>query len=210
MMETTLIQMDKEEAKIHLQDYRDALRLRHDDEYEAAAAAYAELAKGTPLIDVRAAIVQGGFFDDMRPRLALARADRRQVRFSWPSTRTEAIYDASSPNAGWAGPTLIISVEMGRHHERRGTHRYGLTLNGFALIPMVPAHVRIDAGLIRSNLRRYFILWEVEQWAESRMRAEPDRDPMLLKHIAGDLYAVVAEWDLTDIERLVMTARREG
>lgn len=33
-------------------------------------------------------------------------------------------------------------------------------------------------------------------------------DPALLKHIGGDLYAVVATWDLTDLERAVLDGHR--
>ena len=29
-------------------------------------------------------------------------------------------------------------------------------------------------------------------------------DPMLLKHIDGELYSVLAEWDLTGVERAIM------
>lgn len=31
-------------------------------------------------------------------------------------------------------------------------------------------------------------------------------DPLLLKHITGRLFAVVAQWDLTEIERAIMNA----
>lgn len=32
-------------------------------------------------------------------------------------------------------------------------------------------------------------------------------DPALLKHIGGDLYAVLATWDLTELERSVLGGR---
>jgi hypothetical protein len=48
----------------------------------------------------------------------------------------------------------------------------------------------------------------VEQWADTRIGARPDRDPYLLRHLHGDAYAVLAEWDLTPLEQLVMTGRR--
>jgi hypothetical protein len=31
-------------------------------------------------------------------------------------------------------------------------------------------------------------------------------DPLLLKHLGGPFYVVLAAWDLTDVERAVMTA----
>lgn len=48
-----------------------------------------------------------------------------------------------------------------------------------------------------------FILWEVDRWIP-----EPPRDPFLLKHIGAGLYAILAAWELTEIERAVM--RQQG
>lgn len=76
--------------------------------------------------------------------------------------------------------------------------------DGYALVPIVPADVR---SKVTGQLSTYFTLWEVEQWADQRIRSLSDRDPLLLKHIGGELYAVVAEWDLTEIERAVMAGR---
>lgn len=35
----------------------------------------------------------------------------------------------------------------------------------------------------------------------------PPGDPLLLKHLAGTLYAVLAVWDLTELERAVFGGR---
>jgi len=32
----------------------------------------------------------------------------------------------------------------------------------------------------------------------------PPRDPALIRHIRGDLWAVLAVWDLTELERAVL------
>jgi hypothetical protein len=52
-------------------------------------------------------------------------------------------------------------------------------------------------------LRHYVTLFEVDQW-----EPVPPTDPALLKHIAGDLYAVLAVWDLTELERAVIAGTR--
>ena len=65
-----------------------------------------------------------------------------------------------------------------------------------AIVPTVPPRFRPSASL--SN---YHILFE----AEWDMIAP--RDPALLKHIGGDLYAVLAVWDLTEVERAVLQQR---
>ena len=96
------------------------------------------------------------------------------------------------------GGSLLINVpfQHPKPHEMK---------TGFALVPMVPADVRPKGAL--SN---FFVLWEVQAWASRAQVMQPDRDPYLLKHLAGDLYAVVAEWELTDLERAIMTGRRRN
>ena len=76
---------------------------------------------------------------------------------------------------------------------------------GYAMVPMVPADVRPETG----QLKDWFVLWEVEQWHDNR-HTEPPRDPFLLKHIGGTLYAILAEWDLTEVERSIMAELAEN
>jgi hypothetical protein len=47
------------------------------------------------------------------------------------------------------------------------------------------------------------ILWEAE-WQHV------PSDPLLLRHITGPLYAVLASWDLTELERAVLSRRLES
>lgn len=36
----------------------------------------------------------------------------------------------------------------------------------------------------------------------------PPGDPALLKHMGGDLYAILAVWDLSPLERAVLAGKR--
>lgn len=194
-MNVSTITMPKELAAAKLRAYREQLRRRADEEYEAAAAGYAALAAGTPLLNLTEAFAQTGLGEDGRPRLAIARADRKQVTVTVRPISLE--FDTLRKSRwGYEGSLLITIPFTSATH----THRYG-----YALVPMVPADVRPSG-----SLRDYFILWEVEQWSDRPLLAWPDRDPYLLKHLAGDLYVVVAEWELTELERAVMTGRRQG
>jgi hypothetical protein len=65
-----------------------------------------------------------------------------------------------------------------------------------AMVPLVPIHLRPKRAL-----GNYHILWEAE-W-----RRVPPVDPMLLRRIGGDLWLVVAAWDLTEVERAAMATR---
>jgi hypothetical protein len=74
-----------------------------------------------------------------------------------------------------------------------------------AQVPIVPPKLRPRGGHV--NLSNYATLWEVDDWQWMRDPA-PACDPALLRHVAGDIYAVVATWDLTELERLVLSGRR--
>jgi hypothetical protein len=69
---------------------------------------------------------------------------------------------------------------------------------GHCIVPLVPPQHRPR----RPKLGRFHVLWEVERWDHTA-----PRDPALLRHIRGDLWAVVATWDLTELERAVLAQR---
>lgn len=72
-----------------------------------------------------------------------------------------------------------------------------------SMVPIVPPRHR-PAGA--GDLSSFLVLWEADDWAWSQVPAPPG-DPALLRHVGGDIYAVLATWDLTDLERLVLTGR---
>jgi hypothetical protein len=63
-----------------------------------------------------------------------------------------------------------------------------------APVPFMPPSVRPKRWL-----STYHILFEVERW-----NTYP-ADPFLLKHITGWLFVVHAEWDLTELERQLLS-----
>lgn len=210
-MDVQTITMEPEEARERLRAARRQLHRRADAEYEAVAAGYEALADGTPLITLSEVIRAGGFDEKMRPRLAIARADRRRVRFSWSPHATMGSFD-SSPLPSWDrrhSLTDVTTIDFERRHEYQ-PDRWSHTVEGYALVPMIPPQVREATRVPASRDRQHHILWEVEQWSDTPLRASPDVDPFLLRHLGGDLYAVLAEWDLTPLERAVMAGRRQA
>lgn len=209
-MNAPTITMPQDQAQKKLEEYRESLRRRADAEHEALVQAYEQLATGTPLISLEQAIREGGFDEKMRPRLAIARADRKQVQFTWRGWDTSALFDTRI-RSNYGGSTLWRRVELGRQHGLKRKWGDGtttsITVQGYALVPMIPADVR---NRMKGQPRDHFILWEVEEWSDRPITAQPDIDPLLLKHLHGDLYTVLDQWDLTEIERLVMSGRREG
>lgn len=206
-MNVETIEMDPAEARAASAEYAAILRRGFDAEYAAVRDGLDALGRGEKVIAAGAAIAAAPRDDAGRPLLAIARADRKEVRFRWRSSDRAAGFSTAHPNAPVATDTLDLTVDMGAAHGRRDGHGYGTTIQGFALVPLVPpAGLRVIGG--RSQLCRAFVLWEVEQWADSRRTAKPDRDPYLLRHLGGDLYSVLYEWDLTELERAVMYGRR--
>lgn len=210
-MDVPLITMEPAAAMDKLQAYRHELKRRVDVEYEAAVAGYTVLAEGLPLLDLREVFRAAGFHPDGRPKLAVARADRPQVMVRVRRDSLEFNALANPWQFNYNG-SLVVNVAVSRRVSDGGfAGQLALSLEeallksqGWSLVPMVPADVRP-----KGNLRDFFVLWEVEQWADLPISSVPDRDPYLLRHIMGELYAVVAEWDLTDLERAIMAGRRE-
>lgn len=219
-MNVTTIQMEPEEAQAKLEAYRKALEGRHsaevEEEWKAAELAYRELAKGTPLIDPFAAIRGCGWRPDGRPVLAIARAD--QKRCQWDIARSPRWWnsEAKQMTGAWTPMAWRFQAYRDRLSMWSGRRAGNLTFevdqitldppvvpkHGVAMVPMVPPDVLPPRGC---DLSKHFILWEVESWDMA-----PPVDPMLLKPIGGNLYAVVAQWDLTDIERMIIAGTRRA
>lgn len=208
-MNTPTITMPKDQAREKLRLYRARIHKRADAEFEQIAKGYEALASGLPLIDMDSAIAAGGFFPTMAPKLAICRADRKVCRFFWRAREQRIDFRGGETSQAMKSPTLNLRANVGRLHEQ--VHRtpdggsWGRDLTGYTMVPMVPADKMPATG----QLSEYFILWEVEAWQE-RHPNRPPTDPYLLKHIGGSLYAVVAEWDLTELEKSVMKGRVQG
>lgn len=204
-MNTPLIEMCEFEAAEKAKAYKrmlgarrgKALSLEVKREYEQALAGFKVLAKGLSLIDLEAAMRAGGFDEKGRPKLAIGRADRDIMRFSW-----QGIQGVFEPRHAYSGAKDVRRV-MFEYRPIAADFRRGdwtTQHDGYARVPLIPADVRPATG----GEKDWFVLWEVEKWADSYNQIVPDKDPYLLKHVGGQLYAVLAEWDLTDLERAIM------
>ncbi len=212
-MNVATLSMPVEEARAKLDEYKNGLTLRNDEEYERLVRAYGALAKGTALVVLSQVIAKAPRDEKVRPRLAIARADRRQVRYR--RDRNAAAFETFSTRNSWRERTLgtllsiptvdAVTPAYPRSRFAPPDQWRDSTLEGYAIVPLVPPAVR---G--RRALNTHFVLWEVETWADAPLRTQPDRDPYLLQRIGDDLYAVVGEWDLTDVERAILADRRHG
>lgn len=196
-MDVPLITLPRVEALQKVAAYQRAMKRSKNPELAAAEAGYAALAEGRALLDLNLAVGAGGWTPEGHPRFAVARADRLSVRYE--IERPWLRFDSSITGRG--GPSLRRSVALS------SMPAPDASWNGWrradALVPLVPADVREEARKAAqfTGERSWYILWEAV-W-----KPVPPRDPILLEHLAGSLYVVLAQWNLTDLERALMSGR---
>lgn len=191
-MNVPVLEVSEQEARRKLAALRGRLHKDAEAEYVAIRKAYEAVEQGGKLVDVDAAIRHGGFDEKMRPRIAIARADRKVV--SYRCYRSDEGLFLTHNGYERRYPALENRIRL--------AERCRESVHAFARVPLVPADVRPATG----QLRDWHVLFEVDQWFE-RHPDRVSRDPYLLKHVAGSLYVVLAEWDLTDLEIAVLSAR---
>jgi hypothetical protein len=185
-MDVATLNITRQQASEAVVHYRRALKLRRNAEDEAILRGYNAVLKGRKLIQLTEVIAAGGADEKGRPRLAVARADQQLCHVTvYPNGSLQFSY------ARWPRRNRSLTIAM-----QAGTVRGGNYLEARAIVPTIPPQHRPA-----DDLAKYHILWEAT-WDEV------PRDPALLKHLGGDLYAVLAVWDLTDLERAVLAGRR--
>jgi hypothetical protein len=184
-METSRIDMDPQAAKEALRAYRQHKHpATHED--ELIMRAYRAIARGKVVIRAFDSVRQAGFDKQGLPRLALIRADVRRCICTVSSNRVTFRADSRS-----ARHEVEVPWEAAKN-EQRGWRR------GAALVPIIPLNLRPKASALSS----YHILWEAD-WTEAPV------DPLLLKRLQGDLWVVVAAWDLSPVERAIIAERQQ-
>lgn len=215
-MDLQTIEMERPKARRAFLDYRKAVRERHNAEDEEIMRGYRELAAGRTLLHLSQTMSAGGVSEiswrqrandpetlrvSVLPRLAVCRAHVRTAFTdgirqdgSLEIRSKEAVSERNRFDRVRFGERTFPTHDLYEESWQRD-HRQHFR----AMVPLIPPALRPKAGL-----HNFHILWEAE-WKIHRPPAP--RDPALLRHIGGDLYAVVAIWDLTDLERAVLGAR---
>jgi hypothetical protein len=181
----------RDEARERLAEYRRQLDIEYDARDAAIAMGYRAIARGHRVISLSRTVEAGGWFDNGLPRIAIGQATEDEVAVSWSGDRLQFFHGdwLNSRGALVGAHTTIVPISNPpdvQHRWRAG---------GRTIMPLIPPRYRPKWR----RLRHCHLLWEVESW-----RPVPPRDPALLRHIGGDLWAVLAEWDLTELERHVL------
>lgn len=203
-MDLDLIEMPVAEARKRFIEYRDAVRARHNEEDAEIMRGYRAMANGSQLLVVSNALKQGGLDEHGRPRLAIMRADRPWCWFKRDS-RSGNVEFSADERVGWTRRRPNVSRYPDYLQFRSvfpipatASHSDGIwSFRHRALVPSIPPSLRPSG-----SLANYHLLWE-PSWEE----IPPPPDPVLLKRISHDLYAVLAVWDLTEIELAVLGRR---
>lgn len=201
MNSVELIREDPETARRKFDAYRKAAHraaLRGvEAEYAAIRDAYREQAKGLPLLRLSRAFHATGWNADGSPTLGIARADRKIVEVRLRDDHI-SFYSGAPGYARYDGSSsLTVQVRLADMPPRPEGAKWW---RARAVVPLIPPEVLPE----RCDLMKRHILWEAD-WKEV------PSDPMLLRHLGGDLWVVEAAWDLTEVERAVLAGRiREG
>lgn len=167
--------------------------------------AYKALEEGRKMVSLSEAIIKGGTDSNNMPKIGIARADMSSVRCASYPAGTVRFFDGRPRAEGWSKrrikkenpwknefPGLLPKWTWNRDYE--GTTAGART--GNARAPYIPPHVRPE------NSADYLVFWEA-QWSMDEVPKPRPRvviDPAILEQVVGDLYMVVATWDLTPIE----------
>jgi len=198
-MELQQIQMDKERARELYLEYKAAPKSEETAaEDTAIARGYKALSEGRAIIDLKEAFASAGVDDEGRPRLAIAGSTALDV-VCRTKNDTAAFYWGNAIHRSRYG-----NIETNRRATRSirrvactgvGDYSWGKLLH--TPTPNVPPRFRPKRGL-----RWCYTLWEVDKWESVPY------DPFLLRRVGGDLYVVLAQWDLTELERSVLAGTR--
>jgi hypothetical protein len=209
-MEVQTISAPINEARTKLAEYRAALKKQWTKTDEILVHTYRQLAKGRMLIDVRSAILSAGFDEHHRPKLAIARADQPHVWWR-RSIYTRQGYVRGLQSSPRSGPfnerstarDFLFHVPPTDAWPECGSKCPASHMrDARAMVPLIPPSFRPEG----SHLSRCHVLWD----AQGAWEAEPPTDPFLLRRVHGDLFAVLAVWDLTELERAVLRGIRAG
>lgn len=215
-MEIQKIQMPKDKAKEEWRKYNELIKKRHDKYLDEMKKCMYQLSQGKALIDIYKVMEKAGVNKNFNPKLAIARADWKEVRFTKTDSgrgffrnedRGKYNYDNwALKSEGDIDLQPKTFMEWAREKEKLKTDKKDYNVDGWGIanpntktkVPIIPAQL-IPEG----NLNQYYILWEVDNWED----LPKQDDPLLLKRITENLFVILSAWDVTELEQSIISGR---
>ncbi len=197
--EIVKIKMPKEQAKEEWKKYVDVLKNRKEKYLQTMKQAMYHMKEGRELIDVYKTIKKAGLNENNEPRLAIARADLKEVIFE-KKDEGAGNYDMANRGYSYKDDVNLPQKTFSVHWKREdGTSDNSWHIENKRIktkVPMVPVEILPDG-----DLSNYYILWEANEWEE----LPETKDPFLLKRISENLFAILGAWDLTELEQSIIS-----
>lgn len=209
-MEIPKIKMPKEIAKEEWKKYNDLLKKRKDKYLEDMKKAMFQLKSGNELLDIYVVMEKVGVNKELQPRMAIARADWKEVVFtkkdagrgffsgetsSWPNKAKGDIDLQPKTFPQWRRKQDEIKMNDGS--TRNADSRWQIANEHLKTkVPIIPSNLEPE-----DSLKNYYILWEVEAWENV---PPPRYDPLLLKRITENLFVILGAWDVTELEQSII------
>jgi hypothetical protein len=203
-MDLHLLECTVREARAKVADYRRVIKKQHSAADAALLRAYREILRGERVLDLYEVFANNGFdHSEVMPRLAIARADDAWCHLRRWTSRTVMVSRPEKSFTAWyayrrQARSRVFTIPS--QTLATTSDEDGLLPTGRAAVPTIPPDVRAD---LPGKLSGYAILWEAD-WEDVPY------DPILLKPLGQNLYKVIAQWDLTELERAVLFDVRFG
>lgn len=206
-MELEKITMPREAAKEAWKCYNVILQTRKEKYLKDMKSAMFAMKEGHELIDIYKVMEKAGVNKFYQPRLAIARADWREVFFR---KRDEGRGTFAADNNGWhtssdGSVSLQPKTFMNWLRQRDATGKESTWSIDKESIktktPVIPAHLFPEG-----KLESYYVLWEPKTWED----LPETKDPLLLKRITENLFVILAAWDVTELEQSVINGATQG
>ena len=178
------LQAEKTSSEAHIRDLKKA---------------YYELSKGHKILDFFETVKKLPLNKDGDPSVAIAPANRKTCLFH--KDRNGAGSYGVRNGRGWKARNhweVILPGHTFPDWPTQGSESWNIIRNNIETsVPIVPAQY-----LPKTSLGNRFILWEVDKW----VLAAP-KDPLLLRRITANLFAIEAKWNLSRLERAIIRGR---
>ena len=166
---------------------------------ETMKKAHYEMKQGKELLDVYKVMKIAGLNEKSEPKLAIARADIKEVIFCKKDSGTGSFeMEEGWSRSGWKTDINLPQKTFNLHWDRREGTTQEWDINKRKIktkVPIIPAEL-VPSG----DLKNYYILWEPLEWEE----LPETKDPILLKRISENLFVILGCWDLTPLEQSIL------